>query len=81
MVWLMTTINNIIKEGQMSKYLFVSDVARFLGVRPRDVSDLFYQRRLSDEQCPVVGGRRLIPREFVPTIADALRARREGGGQ
>src|SRR3954447_1438440 len=42
----------------------VSDVARQHGVRPRDISDLFYNRELSDKKCPVVGGRRLIPPEY-----------------
>jgi hypothetical protein len=56
----------------------VSEVARRLGVRPREISDLFYQRRLSDESCPIVGGRRLIPPDYVPTIASALQARGRG---
>jgi hypothetical protein len=56
-------------------HLTVSEVARRLGVRPRDISDLFYQRRLSDETCPVVGGRRLIPEHYLPTIAKAVRGR------
>jgi len=55
--------------------LTVSDVARRLGVRPRDVSDLFYQRRLGDELCPIVGGRRLIPDTCLSIIATALRER------
>jgi hypothetical protein len=56
----------------MHDYLTVSDVARRLGRRPRDISDLFYQRHLSDEQCPVVGGRRLIPGDYLPVIQAAL---------
>jgi hypothetical protein len=56
-------------------YLTVSEVARRLGVRPRDISDLFYQRRLSDKTCPVLGGRRLIPEHYLPTIAEAVRGR------
>ena len=56
-------------------YLTVSEVARRLHVRPRAVSDLFYQRALSDERCPVVGGRRLIPRDYLPAVAGALRQR------
>jgi hypothetical protein len=52
---------------------YVSEVARRPGVRPRDISDLFYQRKLSDECCPVIGGRRIIPPDYVPTIAEALR--------
>jgi hypothetical protein len=50
----------------------VGDVARKLNVRPRDVSDLFYARVLSDKHCPVVAGRRLIPESYLPTIAAAL---------
>ncbi len=56
----------------MTDCLSVSDAARHLGVRPRDISDLFYQRRLSDEVCPVVGGRRLIPLDYLPVIQAAL---------
>jgi hypothetical protein len=60
--------------------LIVSEVARRLGVRPRDISDLFYQRRLTDKVCPVVGGRRLIPLNYLPEIEAALRERRQSGG-
>jgi hypothetical protein len=59
-------------------YLTASDVARRLGVRPRDVSDLFYSRRLGGTDCPLVGGRRLIPEDFLPAIAAALRTRPRG---
>ncbi|MBL8796191.1 MAG: hypothetical protein JNM56_19985 [Planctomycetia bacterium] len=57
----------------MSDLLTVSEVARRLGVRPRDISDLFYRRLLDDACCPVVGSRRLIPEQYVATIAAALR--------
>jgi hypothetical protein len=63
----------------------VSEVARRVGSRPRDISDLFYRRDLPDDSCPIVGGRRLIPPEFVPVIVAALRERgclpppRDGG--
>ncbi len=53
----------------------VSEVARLLKCRPRDISDLFYQRLVSDECCPIVGGRRIIPGDFVPVIEAALRQR------
>jgi hypothetical protein len=59
----------------------VSDVARALSdqlgvnVGPRDISDLFYKRFLHDDLCPIVGGRRLIPRSYLPEILDVLRAR------
>jgi hypothetical protein len=53
----------------------ISEVARRTGVAPRALSDLFYQRVLSDETCPVVGGRRLIPASYLPVIDAALRTR------
>jgi hypothetical protein len=54
---------------------FVSELARQYGVRPRDISDLFYRRVLDDALCPIVAGRRLIPAGYVPTIEAALRER------
>ena len=53
----------------------VSEVARQLGVKPRDISDLFYSRELRDDLCPIVGGRRLIPETYIEEIAAALRRR------
>jgi hypothetical protein len=44
-------------------------------IRPRDISDLFYNRLLTDDRCPIVGGRRMIPRDFVPNIEEALSVR------
>jgi hypothetical protein len=55
------------------QHLTVSEIARRLGARPRDISDLFYRRQLSDERCPIIGGRRLIPESYVTAIAAALR--------
>lgn len=53
-------------------YLSVSQAARRLQARPRDISDLFYRRRLRDDLCPIVGGRRLIPEEYLDMIAAEL---------
>lgn len=53
----------------------ISDLARELGCRPRDISDAFYARLLDESQCPSVAGRRLIPREYVPTIKRVLTER------
>jgi hypothetical protein len=50
-----------------------SDIARRLGVRPRDVSELFYNRKVKDDDCPIVAGRRLIPESYVNIIETALR--------
>ena len=57
------------------QFLSVSEAAREFGVRPREISDLFYQRVLSDDQCPIVGGRRLIPLDYLPEVASAPRKR------
>ena len=51
----------------------VGDVARRLGVRPSVITQLFYERRIEDESCPIVAGRRLIPEEMVDVIAIELR--------
>lgn len=59
----------------MEAYLSVSEVARMLGTRPKDISDLLYQRELRDDLCPIVAGRRLIPETYVDEIAAALRRR------
>ena len=54
--------------------LCISEVARMLKARPKDITDLFYRRRLSDGLCPVIGGRRLIPESYVPVIERTLRS-------
>jgi hypothetical protein len=62
-------------EEDVMRQLIVSEVARRIpGAKPKDISDLFYQRRLDDIRCPVVGGRRLIPEDYLPEIVAALRA-------
>lgn len=67
------------EDERMSDHFFVSDAARrpsrSLGteIPPRAISDLFYKRLLRDDLCPIVGGRRLIPRDYLPSIEDALR--------
>ena len=39
----------------MVELLSVGDVARRLNVRPSQVTQLFYERRLRDDLCPIVG--------------------------
>jgi hypothetical protein len=51
----------------------VSEVARRWGIAPRHISDLFYSRRLDDARCPIIGGRRLIPEDYLPEIEIILR--------
>ena len=57
----------------MEELLSVGDVARRLNVRPSQVTQLFYERRLRDDLCPIVGGRRLIPHDYVEVIAMELK--------
>ena len=54
-------------------HLSVSEAARRLGAKPRDISDLLYKRQLRDDLCPIVAGRRLIPATYLDMIARALR--------
>ena len=56
-----------------AQYHTVSGVARHYGVPPRKISDLFYARKLSDEECPIVNGRRLIPESYLPELEHGLR--------
>jgi hypothetical protein len=57
------------------RHLIVSEVARRIGgANPKDISDFFYLRKLDDARCPIVGGRRLIPEDYIPAIEAALRA-------
>lgn len=57
------------------EYLSVSEAARELGAKPKQISDLLYQRELRDDLCPIVAGRRLIPRSYLPTVASVLAER------
>ena len=56
-----------------NSFFTVSDIARPRGVAPRVISDLFYSRHFDDRRCPIVGGRRLIPEDYVPVIEAVLR--------
>ncbi len=42
-------------------------------VRPKWITALFYDKELRGDLCPIIGGRRLIPRDYLPAIATALR--------
>ena len=66
----------------MSTHVTVSGAARELGarlgliVRPRDISDLLYDRVVPDDRCPMLGGRRMIPIEYLAELGEALIERR-----
>jgi hypothetical protein len=59
--------------GNVPELLSVSTAARRLGARPQDITDLFYKRQLRDDLCPIVGGRRVIPLDYLPLIEAALK--------
>jgi hypothetical protein len=48
-----------------------------LPVRARDLSDLFYQGKLDNERCPIVGRFRVIPRDYLPEVRRVLEQLRE----
>jgi hypothetical protein len=60
--------------------LSVSEAARRLKARPKDISDLFYRRLLRDDLCPIVAGRRLIPEDYLDRIAQVLKRERRPMG-
>ncbi|MCA9069914.1 MAG: hypothetical protein KDA84_13365 [Planctomycetaceae bacterium] len=59
----------------MSELRSVGQVARELSIPPRILSDLFYSHHLDNNRCPVVGGRRLIPNDYLPELEEVLRER------
>jgi hypothetical protein len=60
------------REVRAMDFLSVSEVACELGAKPKTISDLLYQRELRNDLCPIVGGRRLIPRSYLATIRQVL---------
>ena len=54
------------------QFFTVSEIARILQIPPRKISDALYQRRIPDDKCQVVGGRRLIPISLLPQIKEVL---------
>lgn len=58
----------------MSGYT-VSELAREFGVKPRDVSMLFYNRVVPESVGPIHNGRRIVSLENKPAIEQALRER------
>lgn len=50
----------------------ITDLAREWGCPPRVLSDAFYGRHLDESRVLLVGGRRLIPDEYVPEVRAKL---------
>jgi hypothetical protein len=65
----------------MGEHETVGVIARSLSerlgviVRPCDITDLFYKRILKEDRCPILAGRRLIPKDLIPAIERELRDR------
>lgn len=57
----------------MPELLSVSEAARRLGAKPKDISDLFYRRELRDDLCPIIAGRRVILEGYLDAIRSALK--------
>jgi len=57
------------------QFVAVSELAREIGCRPRDISDLFYSRDLDDKICPIVARRRIIPRSYAPEVKRIIKER------
>ena len=62
-------------------HVWVAEAARRLqasgeDVKPREISDLFWSGKLDSSRCPLIGGRRMIPLDYLPTVAAILRSRR-----
>jgi len=53
----------------------IGALADELGVNPSALSNLIYRRSEFRKKCPLIGGRRQVPREIVPRIAEALKRR------
>lgn len=61
----------------MPRLYTVSEVARKIGARPRDITNLLYRRKLRDDLFPIIGGRRFIPEEQLEAVALELKRARQ----
>jgi hypothetical protein len=57
-------------------YLTVGEAARELGCLPSVISNAIYRGAIDPRRCPLLGGRRHIPRDYLPQIAKLLRRNR-----
>lgn len=57
----------------MSDHLSIGQVADRLGVKPVDISSAFYSRKLDCDRCPIIAGRRLVPADYLDSIAIEMR--------
>jgi hypothetical protein len=64
---------SVVGQRHAMQYVTVGEIARLHNVPPRVISDAFYSRKLDDSRCIIAGGRRLIPRAYVPDVVEYLR--------
>jgi hypothetical protein len=57
----------------MAEHFNLGQAARKIGCRPRDLSDRFYDGRLTDQHCQFIAGKRFIRADQLPAIAAILR--------
>ena len=70
---LTTNNNNKAASGRQVEQTIAE--RRGVDIPPQRLSDLFYRRKLNANRCPVVGGVRRIPAEYLPVIEAVLEAR------
>jgi hypothetical protein len=66
--------NNVREDWPVAEYLSIGDVAERYGVLGKTISDLFYLGKVDRARCPVLGGRRFIPRDYAREIGRVLKA-------
>jgi len=50
-----------------------------ISVAPRTLSDMLYRRALDAKRCPLQAGRRMIPADYLASIASILRREERRG--
>ena len=60
----------------MPDVVSVGELANELNTPPWRIGSLFYRRILDCDRCPVHAGRRMIPRNYIPTVVAALKKHR-----
>ena len=58
----------------MGKFYGVKELARLWGVATPGISQVLFHE-FSEQEVPLISGRRIIPEALVPRVADRLRAR------
>jgi hypothetical protein len=59
----------------MSDFVSITEAADELGIPPKRISDLLFQRRIDPKRCVVKAGRRLLPKKMVSEIKSLLNLR------